>query len=59
MALAAAEELLDVALEGLGGASRDEGHLRREDESFGGRASVVWHGGYEMGVAANYTPARV
>ena len=59
MALAAAEQLLDVALEGLGRASSDEGHLRREDEAVSGRTSGVWHGCYENGVAANYTPARV
>jgi hypothetical protein len=41
--LAAAEELLDVPLEGLSGAPGDQGHLGREDEAVGCGAIVVSH----------------
>jgi hypothetical protein len=42
MPLAAAEELLDVLLEGLSGPSRDERDLRRENKAIV-VASVRWH----------------
>ena len=43
MPLAAAEELLDVPLEGLSGSPGDEGHLGREDEAVGCGTVVVSH----------------
>jgi hypothetical protein len=59
VALATAEELLDVALEGLGSTAGDQRHLGRQNESIDGVSSGVWHGSVLKQVSANYTPARV
>ena len=43
MTLPLPENLLDVGLERLGGASGDKRHLRREDEAVV-ESSMFWHG---------------
>ena len=54
VALARPEELLDVALERLGRAARDERHLGRQDEAVGGGRLVS---GTVKEDRANYTPS--
>jgi hypothetical protein len=55
--LAGPEQLLDIALEGLGGAPRDERDLRREDEAVGDWSSGCGHGPSEKGCGELYTEA--